>query len=250
MAILKPTLLAALASMAATTQAQSTNPSVGSNSKAQGATDDVTPSTGPNGSEDWLNTGITGDGWTPPFLALSDVLHITLDQFYSGIGSPCAQYDTYFQNASTKYTIDPVILAVIAMQESSCNANAGGPTPGLMQVSCDNYPNGQCTDSIQDNVDAGTNYFKSQLDAAGGNAIQAFGAYNGWFTAGSGLNGGKGLTEGSPCSAEGRANGVPQNLDYLHQVLNGWLMGLDVYGGDNWIGTYKCDQSCADGSKC
>jgi hypothetical protein len=25
-------------------------------------------------------------------------------------------------------------LAFIAMQESSCNADAGGPTPGLMQV--------------------------------------------------------------------------------------------------------------------
>lgn len=117
-----------------------------------------------------------------------------------------------------------------------------------MQVSCNNYPNGQYTDSVEDNVNAGTNYLKSQLDAAGGNAIPVFGAYNGWFTAGSGLNGGKGLTEGYPCSDEGRANGVPQNFDYLHQVLNGWLMGLDVYGSDNWIGTY--DQSCGDGSKC
>lgn len=49
MAILKPTLLTALAAIAATTQAQSANPGVGSNPKAQGATDDVTPSTGPNG---------------------------------------------------------------------------------------------------------------------------------------------------------------------------------------------------------
>ncbi|GLI74772.1 hypothetical protein PoHVEF18_003020 [Penicillium ochrochloron] len=250
MAILKPTLLAALAATAATTQAQSANPGVGSNPKAQGATDDVTPSTGPNGSEDWLNTGITSTGWTPPYLALSDVLHISLSQFYSTIGSPCAQYDQYFQSASSKYSIDPVILAVIAMQESSCNASAGGPTPGLMQVSCDNYPNGVCTDSIQDNVDAGTNYLKSQLDAAGGNAIQAFGAYNGWFTAGSGLNGNRGLTVDYPCSEEGKANGVPQNLDYLQQVLNGWLMGLDVYGDDSWIGTYRCDQNCDGGSKC
>lgn len=136
------------------------------------------------------------------------------------------------------------------MQESSCNASAGGPTPGLMQVSCANYPDGQCTDSIQDNVDAGTNYLASQLVAAGGNAIRAFGSYNGWFTKGSGLNGDKGLTQHYPCSEEGQSNGVPQNLDYLHQVMNGWLIGLDVYGDGSWIGTYKCQQSCDGGSLC
>ncbi|KAJ6001562.1 hypothetical protein N7499_002535 [Penicillium canescens] len=249
MAILKPIALATLA-LAAHSTAQSTNPGVGSNPKATGATEDVTSTTGPNGSEDWLNTGITGDGWNPPFLSIDDVYHVSLDNFYNGIGSACKQYDGYFQSAGSKYSVDPVILAVIAMQESSCNANAGGPTPGLMQVSCENYPNGQCTDSIQDNVDAGTHYLASQLDASGGNAIKAFGSYNGWFTKGSGLNGNKGLTQDYPCSAEGKSNGVPQNLDYLHQVMNGWLMGLDVYGADNWIGTYKCDQSCDNGSLC
>lgn len=49
MTLLKPTLLAALAAVAATTQAQSANPAVDSNPKAQGATDDVTPNTGSNG---------------------------------------------------------------------------------------------------------------------------------------------------------------------------------------------------------
>jgi hypothetical protein len=65
--------------------------------------------------------------------------------------------------------------------------------------------------------------------------------YDGWFTTGSGVNGGKGLTVEYPCSEEDRANGVPQRLDYLHQVLNGWFMGLDVYGDDGWTGAYKCD---------
>ncbi|KAJ5220038.1 hypothetical protein N7468_009242 [Penicillium chermesinum] len=242
-------MLAALVA-ALTANAQSVDPGVGVNPKAQGATEDVTKTTGPNGSEDWLNTGITGDGWNPPFLALDDIYHVSLDDFYGSIGSPCKQYDQYFQSAGSKYGVDPVFLAVIAMQESSCNASAGGPTPGLMQVSCDNYPNGQCTDSIQDNVDAGTNYLESQLNSTGGNAIEAFGSYNGWFTAGSGLNNNQGLTESYPCSSEGQANGVPQNLDYLHQVMNGWLMGLDVYGAQNWIGSYQCDQSCSDGGKC
>lgn len=165
-------------------------------------------------------------------MALEDIYYISLSDFYGGFGAPCAKYDQYFQSAGSGFGVDPVILAVIAMQESSCNADAGGPTPGLMQVSCDNYPDGVCTDSIQDNVNAGTNYFVTQLDNSGGNVLQAFGSYNGWFTANSGLNNNKGLTADYPCSSEGQANGVPQNLDYLHQVLNGWLMGLDVYGAD------------------
>jgi hypothetical protein len=136
------------------------------------------------------------------------------------------------------------------MQESSCNADAGGPTPGLMQVSCENYPNGECTDSIQDNVNAGSNYLRSQLEQYGGNAIAAFGSYNGWFQAGSGLNGDKGLTEDYPCSEEGQSNGLPQNLNYLHQVMNGWLLGMDVYGDDNWIGTYDCQGSCSGDNLC
>jgi soluble lytic murein transglycosylase-like protein len=32
---------------------------------------------------------------------------------------------------------------------------------------------------LQDNVDAGANYLRSQLDATGNNAIAAIGAYNG-----------------------------------------------------------------------
>ncbi|KFZ14424.1 hypothetical protein V501_03242 [Pseudogymnoascus sp. VKM F-4519 (FW-2642)] len=217
----KFTYAALAALLVATGDAQSKNPGLGVNSHAQGATEEVTPGGGPNGSEDWLNTGLTGNGWVPPYLNLNDVIHISRPDFYSGVGSRCQQYDSYFQKAGDGHGIDPVILAIIAMQESSCNADAGGPTPGLMQVSCANYPNGVCTDSIQDNVDAGANYLRGQLDAAGGNAVSAFGKYNGWFTAGLGLNGNRGLTTDYPCSPEGKANGMPQNLDYLQQVLNG-----------------------------
>lgn len=183
-------------------------------------------------------------------MALEDIYYISLSNFYGGFGSPCAKYDQYFQSSGSGYGVDPVILAVIAMQETSCNPDFSGSTPSLMQVSCDYYPNGTCTDSIEDNVNAGANYFVTHLDNFGGNVVQAFGSYNGWFTANSSLNNNKGLTENYPCSPEGQAHGVPQNLDYLHQMLNGWLMGLDVYGADNWIGTYKCSQSCTGGSKC
>ncbi|KAH8696114.1 transglycosylase SLT domain protein [Talaromyces proteolyticus] len=236
--------------LAAGVAAQSADPGLGVNSHAQGATEEVTPGAGPNGSEDWLNTGINDGGWNPPFMALDDLILVDLQTYYSGVGQACQQYDQYFQSAGKQYNVSPVILAIIAMQESSCNANAGGPTPGLMQVSCDNYPNGVCTDSIQDNVDAGTNYLVSQINSSNGNAVQAFGSYNGWFTAGNGLNNNKGLTADYPCSSEGQSNGEPQNLDYIQQIFNGWMLGLDVYGDDSWIGTYKCAGSCNGNNQC
>ncbi|TQS33671.1 hypothetical protein Golomagni_05975 [Golovinomyces magnicellulatus] len=87
---------------------------------------------GPNGSQAWLNTGLTGNGWEPPYLDINKIAHISLDDYYKKVGKPCAQYDQYFKAAGKKYNIDPAILAFIAMQESSCNADAGGSTPGLM----------------------------------------------------------------------------------------------------------------------
>lgn len=201
-------------------------------------------------SEDWFNTGVDGSGWNPPYLNFTTLYHIDRPTFYAGVGGACQQYDQYFQIGGDSHGIDPVILAFIAMQESSCQADAGGPTPGLLQVSCDNYPNGVCTDSIQDNVNAGANYLQQQLIASGNNAIAAIGSYNGWFVAGEGLNGNNGLTEGYPCSDEGRSNGEPQNLDYLQETLNGWFTGQDVYGDQNWIGTYNCQGSCNSGDLC
>lgn len=228
---------------------------------------------GPNGSEAWLNTGVDGDGWEPPFLDINTLSHISLDDYYQGVGSQCEQYDEYFQSSGSKYNIDPAILAFIAMQESSCNADEGGPTPvcrattmkrredmltrrqqGLMQCDASNCQNGQssCQYPIQDNVDCGAWVLRSGLDSADGNAVKALGAYNGWFTAGSGLNGNKGLTDTYPCSSEGQSNGSPQNLDYLHETLNGWFMGYDVYGddADKVDGSYACSGNCGGGDLC
>ncbi|KAF8857612.1 putative extracellular soluble lytic transglycosylase [Acephala macrosclerotiorum] len=239
---MKPTSLFTTVLLIGLAAAQSTNPNIGTNPNAQGATQDVTPSTGPNGAEWWFNTGLdSSSGWNPPFLDFNSLYHINRPQFYSGAGQACAQYDSYFQIAGDGHGIDPTILAFIAMQESSCQADAGGPTPGLMQVDCANYPNGVCTGSIQDNVNAGANYLRTQLDNSGGNAIVAIGSYNGWFA---------GMTQDYPCSATGQANGLPQNLDYLQQTLNGWFTGQNPYGDQNWIGTYHCSGQCGGGNRC
>ncbi|KAF4777364.1 SPBc2 prophage-derived uncharacterized transglycosylase-like protein [Colletotrichum scovillei] len=165
---------------------------------------------------------------------------------------PYQKYNKYFQSASKKYNINPAILAFLAIQESTCNADEGGPTPGLMQCDSGNCQNGKssCQYPLQDQVDCGAWVLRSGLDRANGNAVRALGAYNGWFTAADqwGYNGGKGLTLSYPCSDEGKSNGVPQNLDYLHQTLNGWFQGLDIYGKDSHLGgKYNCQQNCNDG---
>jgi hypothetical protein len=59
-----------------------------------------------------------------------------------------------------------------------------------------------------------------------------------------------GMTQDYPCSAQGQANGEPQNLDYLQQTLNGWFTGQDVYGDENWIGEYQCSGNCDNGNLC
>lgn len=210
---------------------------------------------GPNGSEAWLNTGLKGNGWNPPFLDINNLTHISLSDYYSGVGQPCQQYDSEFQASGAKYGIDPAILAFIAMQESSCNAAEGGPTPGLMQCDPSNCQNGSpsCQYPVQANTDCGAWVLQQALENTGGNAVHALGSYNGWFTAsdGTGLNGGKGITKSYPCSSQGRANGDPQNLNYLHETLNGWFQGYDMYGSDAKLdGSYKCTGTCTGSNLC
>ncbi|KAI8629590.1 glycoside hydrolase family 23 protein [Xylariaceae sp. FL1651] len=229
------------------------------NPNAQGACDPPqggANACGPNGSEEWLNTGLTdANGWNPPFLDINSLTHISLDEYYAGVGAPCQQYDSAFQASGSKYGIDPAILAFIAMQESSCNADAGGPTPGLMQCDPSNCQNGQssCQYPVQDNTDCGAWVLSQGLDAAGGNAVHALGAYNGWFTAddwGASMNGGKGLTVDYPCGL-GRSFGDPQNLNYLRYTLNGFFQGKDIYGDDADLdGMYACQGSCGGGNVC
>ena len=132
---------------------------------------------GPNGSQAWLDTGLDGDGWAPPFLDINSLSHITLEEYYSGNGGACQQYDAEFRSSGETYNIDPAILAIIAMQESSCNADAGGSTPGLMQCDPSNCVDGSgyCQYPVQANVDCGASVLRNNLDAANGNAVQAFG---------------------------------------------------------------------------
>ncbi|KAG8407785.1 hypothetical protein J3459_018354 [Metarhizium acridum] len=200
---------------------------------------------GPNGSQEWLNRGVRGNGWNPPFLDVRNITHVPLKAFYKGIGADCEKYDRFFKISGMKYDINPAILAFIAWQESFCKADATGPAPGLFQCDPSNCQNGKknCQYPIMENSDCGAHVLRVALNRAEGNIIYALGLYNGWFTAGdrTGLNGGKGLTENYPCSEEGKVYRVPLDLNYLHNMLNGWFQGYDMRSEDTYTGgTYYC----------
>ncbi|EFZ00742.1 transglycosylase SLT domain protein [Metarhizium robertsii] len=240
--------LASLASAATNTTNTTNTTRIDLNPNAKGACQPPRSgphACGPNGSQDWLNSGVRGSGWNPPSLDVRNITHIPLKAFYKGVGSPCEKYDRFFKISGMKYDVDPAILAFIAFHESSCNADAPGPAPGLFQCDPSNCQNGmkQCQRPIMENSDCGAHVLRVALNRAGGNIVYALGLYNGWFTAGdrTGLNGGKGLTEEYPCSGEGRAFRVPPDLNYLHDMLNGWFQGYDMRSEDTSTGgTYYC----------
>lgn len=76
--------------------------------------------------------------------------------------------------------LPPILIASIAMQESSCRAEVtgGGGELGLMQITKEKCTAGiDCKDPDY-NIKTGTYYLKSRLDAAGGNVLLALGGYN------------------------------------------------------------------------
>ncbi|KHO00592.1 glycoside hydrolase family 23 protein [Metarhizium album ARSEF 1941] len=236
------TLAAGVAFLLATPASALKNPD------AVGACDPTTGGTnacGPNGSQHWLNNGLRAKGWDPPFLAWHNISRISIRQFYRAAGSPCEKFDSHFKIAAMKYQIDPAPLAFMAMQESGCDPNARAPTLGLMQclpVYCQNGKS-SCQFPIQDNVECAAYLWAVAMRHAKGNVVHALGLYNGWFTAndGSGLDGGRGMTEKYPCSEEGRTHRIPHNLNYLHEMLNGWFQGHDMNNKDQHLrGSYNC----------
>lgn len=55
---------------------------------SSGATEQVTKTTGPNGSMDFLNCGLYGNGWTPPTLSLDNILAMPLDEALEDPNTP------------------------------------------------------------------------------------------------------------------------------------------------------------------
>ncbi|GFZ51606.1 hypothetical protein JCM24511_09373, partial [Saitozyma sp. JCM 24511] len=182
----------------------------------------------PNGSEDWLNCGVSGGGWTPPYVTASQLVAADLDP--SGVFSACSAYFSQFEQYAGQYGVPPIMLASFALQESSCNAGAtgGNGEAGLMQIAPSNCnpPSGTSCWDVDYNIQRGAELFSNMISSNGGNVIAAVGSYNGWS---------KGMTyaDATAEASEGDCS-AQNNLDYLTQFFNGWMQGKS----GSSLGTY------------
>lgn len=207
-----------------------------------GAVAKTTKTAGPNGSINYLNCGVNGAGWTPPSLQMQDLVVVPLADAVKSPNSPfkpCAPYIPIFQKYGQAYGIQDIFLASFAMQESSCNpATIGGAgEQGLMQITkekCTGAPGGNCLDP-DFNIHTGAKYFSQTLAGNNGDVLKSLGQYNGWYP---------GLTVAkATAAADTSCCRCQNNLDYLHQFLNGWCQNINAY--DQGLGEYfnlnKCN---------
>jgi len=192
-----------------------------------GATKQITSKSGPNGAIDWLNCGVNDNGWNPPFVTVKDLINVDLTEALKQPDSPfhaCADFLWAFNQYGNQFGIPPILLASIAMQESTCNPQTvgGAGEQGLMQITpdkCNNAPDGNCKD-VNYNVMTGAKYFADTLALNNGNVLVTVGQYNGWAP---------GMTYGDATAMRWSCCRCQNNLDYLHQVFNGWIQNYDAY---------------------
>lgn len=202
-----------------------------------GATEHITPTTGPNGAIDWLNCGVEDQGWHPPHVSVDDIISKDFDAAINEPGSPfqgCGPFVGFFHKYGYHYHLPPILLASIALQESFCDPGSVGEggEQGIMQISkdkCDGAPGGDCRDP-DFNIHQGAKFFAQTLADNGGNILKTLGMYNGWY---------EGLTVAKATAAAGSSCCKCQNnLDYLDQVFNGWLQGIDPRGPHHRLGRF------------
>jgi hypothetical protein len=178
---------------------------------------------GPNGDENWINCGVDGAGWVPPPITFDNLIYRDLAEVLNEGSSPfdaCSQYLSIFESASADTGIPTIFLASIALQESGCNptVTGGAGEIGMMQITSEKCPTdgSDCYDAAT-NIRIGASYFQTVLnDQCNGNVACTMGAYNGWQP---------GLTVQSANNYAICAQ--HNNLDYLQNVFNGYLQGVD-----------------------
>ncbi|KAF7376313.1 Lysozyme-like protein [Mycena sanguinolenta] len=203
-----------------------------------GATTKTTATTGPNGDIGWLNCGVTGSGWNPPNVQVSDLVLMDLNDALKASGTPfsaCSAYTGYFYQYAAEYGLEPIMLAATAMQESSCDASTvgGGGEQGLMQITqdkCGGAPGGNCKDPAF-NIKTGAAYMKSVLDSNNGNILETIGNYNGWE---------KGMTKGY----RRRKITLLHLPEQSRLYFNGWLQNINAY--EAHLGQYFNLDVCPD----
>ncbi|KAL1407039.1 hypothetical protein Q8F55_006452 [Vanrija albida] len=188
----------------------------------------------PNGSEDWLNCGINAGGWNPPHVTLADLKYVHLSA--DGPFAVCQQFFPKFEQYGAQYGIPPILLASIALQESTCQPwiTGGNGEAGLMQLiaaHCGDAPGGNCHD-VDFNIGKGAQYFSQVLAQNNGNALAALGNYNGWRI-------GMTVADATRAASEGNCR-AQNNLDYLYQTVNGWMQGKEGYNLGHYFNLKHC----------
>ncbi|KAH8119278.1 lysozyme-like protein [Phellopilus nigrolimitatus] len=205
---------------------------------------DITAISGPNGNLWWLNCNLESSGWDPVFVRVSDLVTADLNKAAWEDNSPfkaCHDFIGLFEQFGNQYNIPPIMLASFAMQESTCNPNTvgGAGEQGLMQLTsdkCNGAPGGNCKDPAF-NIEAGAKYFSSSLKANNDNVLLTIGQYNGWS---------KGMTMNQATSAaQTGCCRCQNNLDYLHQFVNGWLQNIDAYTNTPPLGKFFNLNQCS-----
>ncbi|KAH6914306.1 glycoside hydrolase family 23 protein [Coprinopsis sp. MPI-PUGE-AT-0042] len=201
------------------------------------STAEITRESGPNGHIDFLNCGIHSGGWAPPRLTFDQLSIVPLHDALQNPNSPfhaCSAFFWAFEQFGNANGIPPIVLASFAMQESSCNPDTvgGGGEQGLMQITqekCGGAPGGNCRDPGF-NIRTGAEYFARTLNANGGDVLKSIGQYNGWQP---------GLTFERATNARfSNCCRCQNNVDYLHQFLNGWCQNRNAYDAGLRLGKY------------
>ncbi|GAA5978100.1 hypothetical protein JCM10908_004229 [Rhodotorula pacifica] len=151
----------------------------------------------------------------------------------NSVWEPCKPWIPLFEKYGAVNGLPPILLAAIALQESTCNPHVAGDSGGalgLMQITkekCEGRDNHACADP-DFNVRTGAAYLKKEIDNAGGQLLEALGRYNGWRPFEMSYSSATAAAYTGCCECQ-------NNLDYLHQMLNGWLLGRTGYD----LGTFK-----------
>ncbi|KAI0081321.1 hypothetical protein K474DRAFT_1422987 [Panus rudis PR-1116 ss-1] len=194
---------------------------------SSGASPDISATGGPNGRIDWLNCGIDAGGWNPPPVTVNDIVFKDLRQSLQEPGNPfeaCKPFIDLFEQHANEHGIPSIMIASIAMQESSCNPDTvgGAGEQGLMQITpdkCGGAPGNNCKEPSF-NIATGVDFFAQTLKNNNGNVLKTVGHYNGWADK---------MTIAQATAQVHKCCACQNNLDYLQQYFNGWLQGIDPY---------------------
>mgnify|MGYP002717699618 FL=1 len=158
-----------------------------SNCGPSGATEEE-----PNGSESFLACGISksnpSSAWkVPEGVTIDSIKTVSIEHALetNSVWEPCKPFIPLFEKYGAQTGLPPILLASLALQESTCNPHVLGDSGGafgLMQITedkCGGRDAKGCSEPDY-NIRTGAEYFKKELDNAGGAFLEALARYNGW----------------------------------------------------------------------